>query len=97
MRVYRRGCPVTPRELLILSRAAQGCTNPQIARELGVSANTIATYLRNARLKLDARDRAHLVYRAIQTGLLRVEECRANQCPDCHGWHLAPEPLRGAA
>lgn len=49
---------------------ALGRTSPEIADELGISASTVTTHVRNAMDKLGARSRAHLVAKALGDGLL---------------------------
>jgi DNA-binding NarL/FixJ family response regulator len=55
------GSALTARERDILSRVAQGGTNPEIARALTVSEDTVKTQLRRIYRSLGARDRAHAV------------------------------------
>lgn len=61
---------LSDRELEVVRLVAQGATNPRIARELYVSESTVKYHLRTAMRKLGARDRAELVYRASDKGLL---------------------------
>ncbi len=49
---------LTPRERELLGKLAGGLTNGEIARELGVSTNTVKFHLRNLYAKLDVRNRA---------------------------------------
>jgi two-component system, NarL family, nitrate/nitrite response regulator NarL len=58
------------REYDVLRRVATGETNQQIADELGLSLNTIKTYLRNLMAKLGARNRVEAISRARDMGLL---------------------------
>jgi DNA-binding NarL/FixJ family response regulator len=53
-----------------LRRVAIGETNEEIAVALGLSYNTIKTYLRNAMAKLGARNRIEAVLFAKNRGLL---------------------------
>jgi DNA-binding CsgD family transcriptional regulator len=61
---------LTPRELDVLSCAARGCGNRQIAHDLGLTEQTVKSYLRAAMAKLNSRTRGEAVYRARGAGLL---------------------------
>jgi DNA-binding CsgD family transcriptional regulator len=52
---------LSARELAVVRLAASGCTNPQIARQLGVSVSTVAGHLRSARKKLGWPSRLHVI------------------------------------
>ncbi|WP_105567846.1 response regulator transcription factor [Microbacterium halophytorum] len=52
---------LTPRELEMVSLAARGSSNDEIARELFLSPFTVKTHVNRAMAKLAARDRAQLV------------------------------------
>lgn len=61
---------LTTRELACLRWVAAGLEDPDIARELGVSRNTIKDHLSSARRKLKADTRAQAVARALVNGLI---------------------------
>jgi LuxR family transcriptional regulator, regulator of acetate metabolism len=61
---------LTPREIDVLTFAALGTKNREIAELLGVSAETVKSYLRNAMLKLGARSRRAAVDRARLVGAI---------------------------
>ncbi|WP_344246997.1 helix-turn-helix transcriptional regulator [Actinocorallia libanotica] len=61
---------LTPREVDVLSCAALGCGNAEIARRLGVGAETVKSYLRSAMVKLGAHSRAEAVMAARLAGQL---------------------------
>lgn len=70
-----RGAPaaghgLTPREVDVLRLVARGLTNDAIARQLGLTVNTVKTHLSHLLRKLDVPDRAAAVARAIPLGLL---------------------------
>jgi two-component system, NarL family, response regulator DesR len=54
-------CPLTPREIEILSLAARGRTVADIAAELFLSAGTVRNYLAAVVTKLNARNRVHAI------------------------------------
>jgi len=61
---------LSERELEVVRPVARGATNPQVARELYLSESTVKYHLRTAMRKVGARDRAELVYKASELGLL---------------------------
>lgn len=58
------------RELDVLRLLAQGCSNRQVARELGITEATVKGYLRDLFEKLGASDRAHAVALALRTRVI---------------------------
>lgn len=58
------------REIEVLRLVARGGTNRSIAEAMGVSENTIKTYLRRALEKLDCHSRSEAAAAAAQRGLL---------------------------
>jgi DNA-binding NarL/FixJ family response regulator len=61
---------LTRREYDILRRVAMGETNPEIATALGLTRNTVKTYLQRTLEKLGARNRVEALSRANQLGIL---------------------------
>ncbi|WBP90878.1 response regulator transcription factor [Kitasatospora cathayae] len=61
---------LTAREREVMSMAATGLTNEEIAVRMFVSPFTVRTHVHRAMAKLDARDRAQLVAIAYQSGLV---------------------------
>lgn len=61
---------LTPREVDVLALLAEGRTNEEIARHLGVSPRTAATHVGNILTKLDVESRAGAVGQALRHGLL---------------------------
>jgi len=57
-------------ELRVLRYLPSGLKAPEIAAELGVSANTVRTHIRHIYAKLDAHDRNEAVARARELGLI---------------------------
>ncbi|MGW0839105.1 response regulator transcription factor [Streptomyces sp. NPDC002787] len=63
---------LTTREREVMSLAAEGHSNDEIAEKLYVSPLTVRTHIHRAMTKLGARDRAQLVVMAYQSGLVQV-------------------------
>jgi two-component system nitrate/nitrite response regulator NarL len=61
---------LTRREYEVLRRVAMGETNLEIAQAIGLSPNTVKTYLQAALHKLGARNRVEALARASEKGLL---------------------------
>ena len=59
-----RRASLTPRETEVVNLLAQGFGTSEIASELTVSVHTVLNHIRNARGKMDAKDRVALVVRA---------------------------------
>ena len=64
------GVGLTRRERDVVTLVASGATTSEVADELGISAETARTHVRNAMAKVGARSRAHLVAKAIGDDLL---------------------------
>jgi DNA-binding NarL/FixJ family response regulator len=62
---------LTEREREVMALAASGLSNDEIAERLVVSPATAKTHVSRAMVKLRVRDRAQLVVRAYETGLVR--------------------------
>jgi DNA-binding NarL/FixJ family response regulator len=62
---------LTAREREVMTLAAHGMTNDEIAERLFLSPLTAKTHANRAMMKLNVRDRAQLVVLAYQTGLVR--------------------------
>lgn len=66
----RAGEPLSPAELLVLRGIACGLDNAEIGVALAKSEQTVKSQVRSLLLKLEARNRAHAVARAMRNGLL---------------------------
>lgn len=62
---------LTSRELSVLNHVSGGLTNKAIAWELGIVEETVKMHMRSICTKLDAKNRAHAVNLAAQSGLLQ--------------------------
>jgi DNA-binding NarL/FixJ family response regulator len=67
----RRLAELTDREREVVTLAATGLSNAEIAGRLGLSPATAKTHVSRAMVKLAARDRAQLVVFAYEAGLVR--------------------------
>lgn len=61
---------LTARECEVLRLAANGYTSKEIAQQIDIAHRTVERHIENARLKLGARNRAHLISKALKAGLL---------------------------
>lgn len=66
--------PLTSREIEIINYMAQGCANKQIAARLSISEQTIKNHVTSILGKLDANARTEAVVKAIQKGLISIEQ-----------------------
>ena len=62
---------LTPREVEVLVEVARGLSNAEIGDALYMSAATAKTHVGRLLMKLNARDRTHLVIAAYEAGLVR--------------------------
>ena len=65
---------LSSREMEVLKCLAQGRTTAQISNDLFISDNTVKTHVRHIMEKLEASNRAEAVSKAIQMGLISLEE-----------------------
>ena len=65
-----RACPLTERELEVLTLVAAGSTNRQVAAELGISEHTVARHLSNIFNKLGVSSRTAAITYAFENHLL---------------------------
>ncbi len=63
---------LTDRETEVLELIAKGLSNTEIGERLFVSPATVKTHISRLLMKLDARDRAQLVIKAYESGLVRA-------------------------
>jgi len=71
-----QGNPVTltSREMQVIRGAAKGHTTKRLAKDLGLSAPSIETYLRNIFRKLGASNRGEAVSTALKLGLITLAD-----------------------
>lgn len=63
---------LTPREIDVLTLAACGNSNKQIASLLGIGEETVKGYMRTLFSKLGASDRTHAVVLALRNGIIQA-------------------------
>ena len=66
--------PLTERELEVIKALAQGMSDRQIARSLGISEKTVRNHTSNIYRKLHIFDRTQAVIYAVRDGVIDVEE-----------------------
>ena len=64
--------PLTPREIQVLTLVAQGASNKEIARRLGISVHTAKFHVGQLLDKLDAIGRTDAVAHAARLGVLHL-------------------------
>ena len=62
--------PLTPRELQVLERVAQGQTNREIAADFVITAGTVKNHVEHIIAKLGVSDRTQAVVRALEQGII---------------------------
>ena len=64
--------PLTPQETRILDLIGQGHSSSQIAYSLNISTHTVETHRKNLLMKLEAKNSAELIRKAIQTKAISI-------------------------
>ena len=84
--------PLTARELEVLSYAARGYINKQIAYQLGVSEQTIKNHMTSILRKLDANDRTQAVVLALHYGWISPQVKQPPEPATGNGTKTSPHP-----
>lgn len=63
---------LTRREIEILEYVTEGLSAKEVARCINISPRTVDRHIENVRLKLHAKNRTHMVVRAVKEGLLNL-------------------------
>src|SRR5204863_6475996 len=64
---------LSPREIEVLERIAQGESPTEVANALFISGRTVKNHLGSIYEKLDARDRVQAVLKAVRMGIIRLD------------------------
>jgi LuxR family transcriptional regulator, transcriptional regulator of spore coat protein len=65
---------LTCRELQVLKRVAHGRSAKEVARELGIARRTVERHIENARYKMRARNKTHMIAKAVRCGELTLDD-----------------------
>lgn len=65
---------LTHRENEILRLAALGLTSKEIAQRADIAPRTVERHIENIRLKIRAKNRVHLISKAVAMGFLHIED-----------------------
>ena len=71
--------PITIQEMKILKLIGQGYSTNQIAYAFGISAHTVESHRKNLLTKLDAKNSAELILKAIQAKILSTNNPNHNE------------------
>ncbi|RIX32212.1 helix-turn-helix domain-containing protein [Sphingomonas edaphi] len=63
---------LTPREQEILELVAKGLSAKEIAGQIGIAPRTVEGHIDSVRLKVRARNKAHMVTQAVLSGALSI-------------------------
>jgi DNA-binding CsgD family transcriptional regulator len=63
---------LSQRQLEVLELVAHGLSAKEIATQIGIAPRTVEGHIDTMRLKMRARNKAHIVTQAIQAGFLKV-------------------------
>jgi DNA-binding NarL/FixJ family response regulator len=66
----RRYAPLTIRQFQVIQALARGMADKEIAAQLGISETAVRMHVRAAEARLEARNRAQAVARAVRQGLI---------------------------
>lgn len=66
------GPGLTPREQEVLELVAKGLSAKEIAGQIGIAPRTVEGHIDSVRLKMRARNKAHMVTQAILAGALKI-------------------------
>jgi DNA-binding NarL/FixJ family response regulator len=69
-------CPLSDREMEILSGVAEGCSNKEIGRRFGISDQTVKNHLTTVLRKLSVTDRTEAVVIALRNRWLKLESIK---------------------
>lgn len=64
---------LSPREMEVLQLLAKGCSNKEIAAQLGLVVGTVKIYVANILTKLNAADRTQALVNAVKRGIIDID------------------------
>lgn len=70
---------LTPRERTVLEHIACVLTAKEVARELGIAPRTVERHIENVRHKMRARNKSHMIAKAIISGDLAFDQTAAKR------------------
>lgn len=82
---------LTEREREILELVAEGLSSKQVAQHIGIAPRTVDRHIENLRHKMGARNKSHLVAKAVAFGTLKCAKRSGNSRT---GPSLRAVPLR---
>jgi len=65
---------LSPREQQVLELIVKGCSNQDVANELGISRHTSTSHIRSIYRKLEVKSRSEAIYEALSRGIITVKE-----------------------
>lgn len=75
---------LTRRESEVLELVANGLSAKEVAYEIGIAPRTVERHIENVRMKMRARNRAHMIAQAVATGVLVLGAPQDNRiCEGC--------------
>jgi len=74
---------LTPRQLQILEMLAEGASDAEVARALGIAERTLRWHLANVHERLGTRSRVQMMAVALRLRLLPCPCPHTNECPLC--------------
>lgn len=72
---------LSPRERQILELVAHGMSAKEIAHEIAIAPRTVERHIENMRNKLRARNKAHMITKALGFGLLSIDRANPKAVP----------------
>jgi DNA-binding NarL/FixJ family response regulator len=69
-----QGSSLSPREQQVLELIVKGCSNQDVADELGISRHTSTSHIRSIYRKLEVKSRSEAIYEALSRGIITVKE-----------------------
>lgn len=74
---------LTRRESEVLNLVATGLSAKEVANKIGIAPRTVERHIENVRMKMRARNRAHMVAQAVVTGVLDLGGPVEKVCQGC--------------